>query len=213
MDNTKKKRSTSNRKRPLSTVELEAEIGGLSDEDSNEYVLDFSEDDSIADRNYIFCSNSESDSADQQSYSSSRSSVEHSDNDNNIQTNINNQNKNYTWNQLIVLHQKVFHFDDQFGVKPGIDIEHISVADSYKLFVTDDILQVMVAETNRNAEQVIPGSGALKKKSRLSSWKSTDTDEMKQFLGLLLYMGLVRYPKIHCYWSKKKYIKTPLYPR
>lgn len=201
------------RKRPLTATALEKALQDCLDELSNEdSVEDFDDDDddSIADKNYV-CSDSESDALDQQSENTSHSSESEENNDvDNIQTNTDHQNNNYTWNLVSGLHQKVFQFDDQFGINPNIDVANISIADSYKLFVTDDILEVMVTETNRNAEQVIRGKGVPKKKSRLQMWKPTNLDEMKKFLGLLLYMGLVRYPKIPCYWSKANIYKNSI---
>ena len=40
--------------------------------------------------------------------------------------------------------------------------------------------------------------------SRLKKWSLTNSEEIKQFLGLFLWMGLVRLGCLENYWSKKR---------
>jgi len=44
-------------------------------------------------------------------------------------------------------------------------------------------------------------SDKLKQQSRFKTWADTNPEEMKCFLGLLLWMGLVHMPTIDSYWS------------
>ena len=71
----------------------------------------------------------------------------------------------------------------------------------YKLFLTDDIVELIATETYRNAEQTI-ASLVVRRSSRLKSWKPTNAEEIKKFLGLVLFMGLAKFPKTGDYWSK-----------
>ncbi|XP_025205105.1 piggyBac transposable element-derived protein 4-like [Melanaphis sacchari] len=73
--------------------------------------------------------------------------------------------------------------------------------DYFKLFLTDDILNCMVLETNRNAEQYLK-SIRLSRSSRFHSWEPITLEDMTKFIGLLLWMGVVKYPTISDYWSK-----------
>uniref|UniRef100_A0A1B6H727 PiggyBac transposable element-derived protein domain-containing protein n=1 Tax=Homalodisca liturata TaxID=320908 RepID=A0A1B6H727_9HEMI len=77
--------------------------------------------------------------------------------------------------------------------------------DFFRHYLTDEVVELMVVETNHNANEVI-SKLRLSRKSRLKDWKNTNHGEMKQFIGLLLYMGLVGLPRISDYWSK-----NPLY--
>lgn len=43
---------------------------------------------------------------------------------------------------------------------------------------------------------------ALRPHSRLSKWKDTDAKELRQFLGILILMGIVHQPKMSDYWTK-----------
>jgi len=59
----------------------------------------------------------------------------------------------------------------------------------------------MVLETNRNAEQYLK-SIRLSRSSRFHSWEPITLEDMTKFIGLLLWMGVVKYPTIEDYWSK-----------
>lgn len=71
----------------------------------------------------------------------------------------------------------------------------------FRLFLTDEILDKMVLETNSYAENFVTGSD-LKNKSRFKSWKPTDREEMLKFFGIILVMGLVKVPHINDYWAQ-----------
>ncbi|KAI8424674.1 hypothetical protein MSG28_006630, partial [Choristoneura fumiferana] len=74
----------------------------------------------------------------------------------------------------------------------------------YELFVTEEIINKMVLETNNYAQMYfINNQRGIKRKSRVKAWTSTDPEEMKRFLGILMVMGLVKVPHINDYWSKK----------
>lgn len=72
--------------------------------------------------------------------------------------------------------------------------------DFFNLFVDNELLQLITEETNKYAAQ------RLKKQpftpnSRMLKWKNTSLEEMKIFLGIQVWMGLVQMPKTACYWS------------
>ncbi|KAG8320920.1 hypothetical protein J6590_057313 [Homalodisca vitripennis] len=69
-----------------------------------------------------------------------------------------------------------YHFNLRRNSKP---------IDYYKRVVADDIVQLMVDETNRNAVQTLAGR-RLSRSSRLRKWQPIDLKDMKNFLGLLI---------------------------
>lgn len=73
--------------------------------------------------------------------------------------------------------------------------------DVFKLFVDQDIIDLIVTETNRYASQKVNAEG-VKSKSRLKNWSDTNSDEMYKYFGLIICMGLVRIPSVVLYWSK-----------
>lgn len=70
------------------------------------------------------------------------------------------------------------------------------------MFCSDDIIELIVIETNRNADQFL-SKIRLSKASRFSKCVPTNYNEIKKFIGLLLWMGLVQMPSIESYWSTK----------
>lgn len=75
------------------------------------------------------------------------------------------------------------------------------------MFITNEIIDLMVVETNRNADQMLNGR-RITKASRYSKWTPTDSDEIKLFLGLLIWMGLMPLPSLKNYWSVKTRYKN-----
>ena len=73
--------------------------------------------------------------------------------------------------------------------------------DIYLQFLTIDIIDMIVRETNRYAEQSIAAT-VVTRKSRLNDWNATTREEIKKFIGLVIYMGLVPLPELSLYWSK-----------
>lgn len=66
--------------------------------------------------------------------------------------------------------------------------------------MTDEILNDIVVETNRYAYQLKEKTNFPK--SRLHSFVDTSKEELEEFLGLILWMGLARFPSLSDYWSK-----------
>lgn len=57
--------------------------------------------------------------------------------------------------------------------------------DYFSLFLTNDIIQIMIDETNLYAIQTIEKQNDIPPSSRLHRWVPTDLNEMRQFIGLL----------------------------
>lgn len=62
------------------------------------------------------------------------------------------------------------------------------------------MLEVIISEPNRYAEQVISSKGELPTHSRLRSWSPSDVSEMKAYLAMTIAMGLCRQASIQDYW-------------
>ena len=81
--------------------------------------------------------------------------------------------------------------------------------------MTNDILDMFVKETNLYAKQTIEAarqrSGGLTKCGRFAAWYDTDREEMKQFIALMLLMGIVRKPTVESYWSNNPLLSTPIF--
>jgi len=82
-----------------------------------------------------------------------------------------------------------------------------SPLDFYKLLVNDEMIEKIVIETNKYAVQQI-SSKHISPHSRLTKWRDTNINEMKQFLGTLIWTGLVQLPSYELYWSSSEIFKT-----
>lgn len=65
----------------------------------------------------------------------------------------------------------------------------------YFLFVTDKIFEMIANQTNIYASQ----RKSEQRSYRLDQWHDTNSNELKRFFGLIIWMGLVRLPKIELY--------------
>ena len=99
-----------------------------------------------------------------------------------------------------------------FTGQPGIQVntDGFEAIDYFELFINDDIINYLVAETNTFAEQFIRDNN-LKRKSRVHAWQPTDPKEMKHFLGLTFLMGIIQKPNIQMYWSNDPLYSTPVF--
>jgi len=66
----------------------------------------------------------------------------------------------------------------------------------YGVLIDDEIVEYIVVETNQ-----IVGKGELSDHSQIQNWTDTNAAEMRRFMGLLLWMGLVKMPALKCYWQ------------
>ncbi|KAL7630424.1 UNVERIFIED_CONTAM: hypothetical protein RMT77_019411, partial [Armadillidium vulgare] len=77
--------------------------------------------------------------------------------------------------------------------------------DIYKHFLTDEIINLIVVETNRYATQV---SKSNDEDSGLCKWTLTNYEEMKKFLGVIFVMSSYKMPMISNYWSKNLFYRN-----
>ncbi|KAK9688557.1 Transposase IS4 [Popillia japonica] len=92
--------------------------------------------------------------------------------------------------------------------------------DYYNLFISDEVIELLINETSKNATQYLPLNqikrssrmkellinetsknatqylplNQIKRSSRMKDWKDTTCPEMRTVLGIRLWMGCVRMP-------------------
>jgi hypothetical protein len=118
---------------------------------------------------------------------------------NDVRTNVSN-----VWGECKYTVRQ-FPFIGKAGLQQQFD--KTNPIDVYKQFLNDDILYLIVEETNRYAHQVL-ASGQLPKRSMMRRWHDTDETEIKTMLGILMIMGVSPVPQMRLYWSK-----NPLYEK
>lgn len=110
---------------------------------------------------------------------------------------------------------KIFTFQKKPTVDPQMqaDLANAGPEDFFHLFINDEIIDMMVVETNRYAEQAITKGiveESISENSRLVNWMPVDRVEMLKFLGILGYMGLVNISDYTKYWSTDYLYKIPI---
>ena len=80
-----------------------------------------------------------------------------------------------------------------------------------ELFVTDQVLDLIVIEINGFDSQVLT-SRMMTRNSRLSKWRATDKAEIIKFLGIITLTGITPLPEISLYCLKSKLYKSELIP-
>ncbi|KAF2350764.1 PiggyBac transposable element-derived protein [Trinorchestia longiramus] len=108
--------------------------------------------------------------------------------------------------KLVATSTRSFPFTgkEEMCLQPTIDPENgkPKPIDLFNLFISDDVVNHIVCETNRYASRCI-ANATITRTSVLKYWKDTTPAELRKFIGLLIYMGLVPKPQISLYWSKR----------
>ncbi|XP_056397299.1 piggyBac transposable element-derived protein 4-like [Hyla sarda] len=100
----------------------------------------------------------------------------------------------------------------EFVATAGIRVDTVGLkeADFFQLFFSEELINLIVEETNRYAEQFIAANPQAYH-ARPYQWTPTNALELKTFFALLFNMGIVKKPTIRSYWSNDMLYHTPLY--
>ena len=74
-----------------------------------------------------------------------------------------------------------------------------SLREVFEMFFSDDLMQLMVTESNRYAEEVMESE-------KFATWTKITVDELKAFLGFSILMGINQLPAVKDYWKKSEYL-------
>ena len=116
------------------------------------------------------------------------------------------QNEPPEWRQSNMEQPVVYNFNEaNSGVQ--VDTAGFKPINYFQLFITDELLEVFVLETNRFAEDWKATHPYPKRRSRTRDW----TPEMKKYVGITLIMGLIKVPRVQLYWARDHMFSTPLF--
>lgn len=73
-----------------------------------------------------------------------------------------------------------------------------------------EIIEIMVIETNRYAEQHLANQ-RLSRTARMTRWHNVTDNEIRKFLGVIILTGLIRFPKMEDYWKQDPLFLHPLF--
>ncbi|XP_055888603.1 piggyBac transposable element-derived protein 3-like isoform X1 [Biomphalaria glabrata] len=88
------------------------------------------------------------------------------------------------------------HLNDEILTKAGVR-KFLHPSDFFKLYFTVDLVNMLVLYTNKYAAHFGPTKPTVYK-----GWYDVTVDEFYTFLGLLMYMSIVRAPSVSKYWSR-----------
>lgn len=78
-------------------------------------------------------------------------------------------------------------------------LNEMQALDFFRLFISDDVFQLLADETERYAGQVRHEAEQAGKPHK-EKWETVTVEEIKAFLGLTITMGIIRLPTLHMYW-------------
>lgn len=133
----------------------------------------------------------------------------HSDNGNDIALPVNaNVRDQWAWSPNVNK-----PLERNFTGTPGMNMDITDVSNQleyFELFFDDTLVNLIVLETNRFADQYIASTN-LKFQSRVKRWTPTDSREIRVFIALLILQGVLHKPDVSLYWSKRAIIQTPYF--
>ena len=84
--------------------------------------------------------------------------------------------------------------------------------DFFKLYITDQIIDHIVIQTNLYAQQFIEQhQNNLRPHSLVHQWKATDRAEILTLLAVVIFIGVVHKPRFAMYWTTDSLISTPIF--
>jgi hypothetical protein len=102
-----------------------------------------------------------------------------------------------------------------FTAQPGLQVplgENPKAIDFFQLFLDDDLIDLLVEQTNIYANQYLQQHQEdLRPRSRAKQWKDTNREEIITFLALTLLMGILKKPEYQMYWAKDPLLHTPFF--
>ena len=90
----------------------------------------------------------------------------------------------------------IFSFDEVDGLKTRTKYNPV-VLDFLESHLTDHAIDLIVAETNRFAEDY-----SLENPDSSDSWIPVDAVEIKEFVSFFLLIGITKITNVEMYWSK-----------
>lgn len=112
-----------------------------------------------------------------------------------IEENIENDNEKETkmeyskWSEFRG-RQKIFPFTGTSGINVKLP-NTINPYEVFSLFVNEEVINLIVKETNRYAERSV------------HHWKPTNPNEIKKFMGLIIWLDFIKTRPAVSYWSQK----------
>ena len=97
-------------------------------------------------------------------------------------------------------------------INAAAELQSDQPVDFFSLFVTDELLDHIVHQTNIYAKESIARLPFLPH-SRANKWQDVTREELKSFFGLYFLTGLLWKPHLELYWSTEEITSTPYFSK
>ena len=108
------------------------------------------------------------------------------------------------WENIAVVDDEELNQDFPFQEDSGLTVRmptDSNPLDFLQLYLTDEIYELIIRETNRFAKQFIDANPDKARNKYLKQWYDLTKEELRIFIGLALLMGIVHKPNLNLYWS------------
>jgi hypothetical protein len=128
----------------------------------------------------------------------------------------------WPWRLNVLNQVKNIPFTGKSGISDEIqkklDLVHennsntgITEYDVFKLIVDDEFWNIIVQETNLEANLQLNNKVSKSDSKSCLCWVDCNLDEIKTFFALIILMGQIRKPSLNLYWSKRRILSTPFF--
>jgi len=113
------------------------------------------------------------------------------------------------WTNVNISDEVTENFLEEEGLNVRLDPANSTKIDFLELYLTDEIYELIVQETNRFAAQYIASNPDKEDNKYVGSWNDVTKEELKVFLGVVIMMGIIHKPNVNFYWSLDELLATP----
>ena len=103
-----------------------------------------------------------------------------------------------------------FPFKNTPGITKRMSSDAIEL-DYFTLFMTTELIEMIVVETNRYAAEIRAKVPDDKPHAQIRSWKEVNSDSIWRMIALTTAMGITKKPTTDSYWSTKAVWQTKCY--
>ena len=103
-------------------------------------------------------------------------------------------------------------FHGQMGVSQNFPSNIQQASEYFSLFYDTEVLDLIVTETNRYAEQYLQSNPLLAASNYYQNWTPCTRAKLKCYLALIMHMGIVQLPRLSDHWSKSYHYACLLCP-
>ena len=116
----------------------------------------------------------------------------------------------FMWEDMMNYVGQREEFVDNYGPQNEAQNE-TDCAKVFKMFFDNELVELIVCETNTYTAQKIQARSFIPLHSRMRDWKPVTKDEMYVVLALFMLMGIIQKPTLRSYFSKNYILATPIF--